>query len=371
MSENIKIFSEKLSEKLSNKPDGRHRLLSYPKNAFPSCNVIISSAGVFLFSKDGVLTSSKKPSPLFFSYKGLELDQPMELFDHNGTKLSCEKECEFIVSKSPSGRWTICVDKNVYVALSSTSLYFSKTYFDWEFSFHSTNTKQVPNICCPYCFLDGFTEDELVQHWSLWHGNENEKLICPICILQKRPDSREKKGSDTWGFSEHLFQQHGEASRKKPENFKNPTWSFALIICQHPISKKFVLIEEGCGQGWWLPAGRVDQGEKFTQAAHRECLEEAGIEIVLKGILSFEYSPFRDGGGRQRMIFYAHPKDLDAPLKNRPDFESLRAVWVSFSEMEAAIKSRQIILRGNEPYHWFNSVEKGCIIHSLDLLNEK
>ena len=35
--------------------------------------------------------------------------------------------------------------------------------------------------------------------------------------------------------------------------------------------------------GFWLPGGAVDGGESLTSAAKRETLEEAGIDIHLKG----------------------------------------------------------------------------------------
>jgi len=37
--------------------------------------------------------------------------------------------------------------------------------------------------------------------------------------------------------------------------------------------------------GWECPTGRVDQGEGFEQAAHREVREELGIEMQIDGIL--------------------------------------------------------------------------------------
>ena len=98
---------------------------------------------------------------------------------------------------------------------------------------------------------------------------------------------------------------------------------------------------------------------------------KAGIAIELKAILSFEYLPSPEGGAKQRMIFYAHPKYLDAPLKCTPDFESLRAIWVTFDELDKAIQNREVHLRGNEPYKWFLCIEKGGKMHDLSILNEK
>jgi hypothetical protein len=50
--------------------------------------------------------------------------------------------------------------------------------------------------------------------------------------------------------------------------------------------------------------GHVEPGEDFTQGAIRECKEEAGIDIVLKGILKIQHSPHRLGGGVNISSFY-------------------------------------------------------------------
>ena len=49
-------------------------------------------------------------------------------------------------------------------------------------------------------------------------------------------------------------------------------------------------MNESRGRGWWIPGGAVDAGETFFIAAHRECLEEAGIRVDLKGVLKVDYS---------------------------------------------------------------------------------
>jgi hypothetical protein len=51
-------------------------------------------------------------------------------------------------------------------------------------------------------------------------------------------------------------------------------------------------------------------------------LEEAGIEVQLKGILKLNYSP-SNGFMRMKVIFYAEPKDESQPLKSVPDDESM------------------------------------------------
>lgn len=63
-------------------------------------------------------------------------------------------------------------------------------------------------------------------------------------------------------------------------------------------------------------------------------MEEAGVDVELKGILAVEYHPcgVQDRGGsdgprnlvRMRVVFYAEPTEeyLHRPPKSIPDFES-------------------------------------------------
>jgi len=190
-------------------------------------------------------------------------------------------------------------------------------------------------------------------------------MVCPICVA-KSNDSK-PKGDDTWGYSSHLHNKHGPP-QVEHGNPHLPTYAFALVVCQHPETKKFLLVREGCNQGWWLPGGRVDPGETFQQAGIRETIEEAGVDVELKGLLAVEYSPYPDGGARQRIIFYAQPKDPKAIPKQIPDFESQGAEWISFEEMVEDLKSKKKHLRGSEPYKWFKYVSEGKPIHSITLL---
>jgi len=130
-------------------------------------------------------------------------------------------------------------------------------------------------------------------------------------------------------------------------------------------------VEEGAKQGWWVPGGRVDPGETFEKAAVRECKEEAGVDIVLTGIIRIEYSPWKAGGGRQRCIFYAVPKDKNQKPKREADYESLQAVWISLEELEADLANKTKHLRGSEPIDFYRYVAKGGTIHSINILTRE
>jgi 8-oxo-dGTP diphosphatase len=54
-----------------------------------------------------------------------------------------------------------------------------------------------------------------------------------------------------------------------------------------PEQDRYLLLRRAAGKdfgagGWECPTGRLDQGEGFTAALHREVREELGVEIVLE-----------------------------------------------------------------------------------------
>jgi phosphatase NudJ len=138
------------------------------------------------------------------------------------------------------------------------------------------------------------------------------------------------------------------------------TWCFALVVVR--LGHRFLVVRERKhGGGWYLPAGRVEAGETFAEAAIRETREEAGIEVALDGILRVEHSPSPDGTARQRVLFVARPVD-DTPPKSEPDDESMGAAWVTLDELDA------LSLRGAEIVDLFRAVAEGAQMHPLSLL---
>ncbi|MEQ8976923.1 MAG: NUDIX domain-containing protein [Deltaproteobacteria bacterium] len=111
--------------------------------------------------------------------------------------------------------------------------------------------------------------------------------------------------------------------------------------------------------GGYLPAGRVEPGESFADAAIRETLEEAGVPVVLDGVLRVEHRPSPDGT-RMRVVFVAHPAD-DTPPKSVPDDETLGARWLTIDEM------RSLPLRGDDVIALFAMVERGAPVYPMSL----
>ena len=65
------------------------------------------------------------------------------------------------------------------------------------------------------------------------------------------------------------------------------------------------------------------------------------------------------------MIFLAEPVDEIQKAKSVPDYESVRACWVEFGQLEG------LKLRGQEPREWFGYVEQGGVVYGLEVLGKE
>ena len=111
----------------------------------------------------------------------------------------------------------------------------------------------------------------------------------------------------------------------------------------------------GVGGGYWLPAGRVDPGEKLTDGGIREALEEAGVYIEITRVLKVNLSD------ALRVTYLAKPLDgTDVTPKTVPDFESAGAVWVSASDVTKKLTKEDCRSEhATEPLEWFPKVAAG------------
>lgn len=103
-------------------------------------------------------------------------------------------------------------------------------------------------------------------------------------------------------------------------------------------------------------------------------MEEAGIEVDLKGILSIEYNSCgryeHDSKYlvRMRVVFYAEPTErhMNTLPKSLPDFESAGACWCSHEDIMNGLR-----LRGGEPKFWTSYLQNGGLMYPLELLKER
>jgi 8-oxo-dGTP pyrophosphatase MutT (NUDIX family) len=119
------------------------------------------------------------------------------------------------------------------------------------------------------------------------------------------------------------------------------TRSFVLCVVQR--GERFLLIQERkFEQGWYFPAGAVDDGESIFAAAVRETREEAGVHVTLRGVWRIEH---RSAAPARLRVFFA-AETADTALKTQADKHSLGARW--FTRAEVAALSNDGLLRGDE-----------------------
>lgn len=158
-----------------------------------------------------------------------------------------------------------------------------------------------------------------------------------------------------------MHNEHGPPAAREPR--APPFAAFAWVVVRRAADGKFLMVHEpaGIARGaprYWLPAGRVDEGESFCEAAAREALEEAGVRVAVTGVLRFMLG--RDG--TPRVILLAEPADGDgagAQPKSVPDFESVGAVWVA---AEAARALAPAAYRSPDPRELFPAVARGELV---------
>lgn len=138
------------------------------------------------------------------------------------------------------------------------------------------------------------------------------------------------------------------------------TWGFSLVVVRK--GHRFLAVQEAKRDClWYFPAGRVERGESYAQAAVRETLEEAGVPVILEGILRIEHSAMPSGEARQRVFYVARPAD-DTPPKSHADNESIQARWVTVEELA------ELPLRGREVLDIFRSVLRGAPVYPMSLM---
>ena len=212
------------------------------------------------------------------------------------------------------------------------------------------------DLTCPICQKPNLTELEMWHHLPMFH--------CNLKKARRNPYSCPKCGAGgSTPLLVHYHDSHAPPGAHTDARQAVNLYSFGLCVIQRKSDKKFLVVQEFCNQGYWLPGGGIDPSEMPAAAAKRECLEEAGVDVELTGILRVEVTPMPHMT-RNRYIFFGHPKDDAAVPKTTPDFESLGACWVSCDD----VKSGRFRLRGDEPLEWFQYVAKGGPVMPMSML---
>jgi 8-oxo-dGTP pyrophosphatase MutT (NUDIX family) len=81
---------------------------------------------------------------------------------------------------------------------------------------------------------------------------------------------------------------------------------------------------------WALPAGRVEPGETYEQAAVREVREETGYEVELERVVGDYWRPQFPNGGNEMRVFVGRVVGGDS---TQHDWESLEVRWFSLDKL--------------------------------------
>jgi phosphatase NudJ len=123
-----------------------------------------------------------------------------------------------------------------------------------------------------------------------------------------------------------------------------------FVLALVPDRGRYLIVEERDGS-FYLPAGRVEEGENLIAAAVRETAEEAGVLIGLRGLLGLDHSA-GPSGTRLRFCFVGYPAIAARP-KARGDHHSRGAAWRTREEIAA------LPLRHPEVLAWIDRLERG------------
>lgn len=117
-------------------------------------------------------------------------------------------------------------------------------------------------------------------------------------------------------------------------NQKNSIAVVALVLFIRPQQKYLIMRrnqkQSGAGS-WEFPGGKVESGETFEQALHREIVEEVGLNLVeqqMKYLMSHEH---HYGEKRIHLHFYMYElqSTVDIKLIDHDDYK-----WCSLDELQ-------------------------------------
>jgi ADP-ribose pyrophosphatase YjhB (NUDIX family) len=135
-----------------------------------------------------------------------------------------------------------------------------------------------------------------------------------------------------------------------------------MIECNHTSvgifvyhDDKILMIERrNMPYGIALPAGHVDLGEDYTQAAYRELKEEVGLvakDMKLLLVTKQENQCRRPGGSFHHWQVFQAICDDPRPVRSQDETKDMR--WVSRTELdELTIKTVQHLKAGSGPDEW-------------------
>lgn len=135
------------------------------------------------------------------------------------------------------------------------------------------------------------------------------------------------------------------------------TWAFVYCVARH--EDRFLMVHER-DDTWYLPAGRVEPGERFVAAMVRETQEEAGVRVEPTGILRIEHGP-KPSHSRLRIFYAARPAGDPSP-RTGWNGDTHGGAWLTLDEIRARP------LRSPEALWACEALAAGAPLHPLTLM---
>ena len=111
----------------------------------------------------------------------------------------------------------------------------------------------------------------------------------------------------------------------------------SVFVAVRRLDGRLLLVRQCDSGAWELPGGRVDVGESAVQAAVREAAEEAGLQVVVTGMVGVFSDPghvirSRDGEVRQQFALVFRARTIGgAPHADL--HETSEAAWVAVADL--------------------------------------
>lgn len=111
---------------------------------------------------------------------------------------------------------------------------------------------------------------------------------------------------------------------------KTTTPSYGAVVIEKKVAGHVVLLVSGY-HGWSFPKGHLEPDESPEEAAHREVLEETGIDVLIDSSFSKTVDSALPEDNRTVTFFLGHcPQGTPDPIAQSEEVE--KAAWIPVSE---------------------------------------
>jgi 8-oxo-dGTP diphosphatase len=115
----------------------------------------------------------------------------------------------------------------------------------------------------------------------------------------------------------------------------------SVFVAVRWVGGRLLLVRRCDSGAWELPGGRVDVGETACQAAVRETAEEAGVRVLITGLVgTFTDTThvIRSPGGEVRQVFALlfRGRALGG-VPHGDQHETSEAAWVTFADLDRLV----------------------------------